>query len=196
MTKSSLGIYTVAFTLLVGMFASSCGREVHSPKPRGYFRIDLLDKSYQPFDTTYPYTFEYPAYGELELLEREGEQYWMNINFPRYNATIYLSYKQVNRNLPELLEDSHKMSYQHSIKADAISETPFVNIPANVYGVFTEVEGNAASPVQFYVTDSVRNFLRGSLYFYSSPNRDSLDPLIRYFEEDIKHLMKTVEWKL
>lgn len=181
--------------LLVAALLYSCKGEKFAPKPRGYYRIDLLDKSYQSFDTTYPYKFEYPTYGELEFLERKGEQYWMNLNFPRYNATIYLSYKRVNNNLPELIEDSHKMSYDHSVKADGIAESIIINDNAKVYGMFIEVEGDAASPVQFYVTDSVRNFLRGSLYFYSSPNRDSLNPLINYFEEDIRHLMETMEWK-
>lgn len=192
MKSSGLKILVI---LLIGALLYSCKGETFAPKPRGYYRIDLLDKSYQAFDTTYPYKFEYPTYGELEFLEKEGEQYWMNLNFPRYNATIYLSYKRVNNNLPELIEDSHKMSYDHSVKADDIGESIFINDGATVYGMFIEVEGDAASPVQFYVTDSTRNFLRGSLYFYSSPNRDSLNPLIEYFEEDIRHLMETVEWK-
>lgn len=191
--KSSVNVYIAI--LLAGVLLFSCKEGGHNPKPRGYHRIDLLDKEYKTFDTLFPYKFEYPVYGELEFLERKGELYWMNINFPRYNATIYLSYKRVNKNLPELIEDAHKMSYDHSVKADAIGETVFINDDAKVYGIFTEVEGDAASPVQFYVTDSVRNFLRGSLYFNSQPNRDSLDPLISYFEEDIRHLMETTEWK-
>ncbi len=192
MKNSGLKILVV---LLFGSLLYSCKGEKFAPKPRGYYRIDLLDKSYKAFDTTYPYKFEYPTYGEPELLERKGEQYWMNLNFPRYNATIYLSYKQVNGNLSELIEDAHKLSYDHSVKADAIGESVFANNDAKVYGMFFEVEGDAASPVQFFVTDSTRNFLRGALYFYSSPNRDSLNPLIEYFEADIKHLMETVEWK-
>ncbi|MDR0659482.1 MAG: gliding motility lipoprotein GldD [Prevotellaceae bacterium] len=185
----------IVVVVLVGVLFCSCKGEKYAPKPRGYFRIGLLDKSYQTFDTTYPYKFEYPTYGEVEFLDRPGEQYWMNLNFPHYNATIYLSYKRINNNLPELIEDSHKLSYDHSVKAEAIVDRIFINDSLKVYGMFIEVEGDAASPVQFYVTDSIRNFLRGSLYFYSSANRDSLNPLIEYFEEDIKYLMETLEWK-
>jgi gliding motility-associated lipoprotein GldD len=191
--KSS--VLKLLVVLLAGALLCSCKEETFAPKPRGYYRIDLPDKSYQAFDTTYPYKFEYPTYGEPEFLEREGELYWMNLNFPRYNATIYLSYKRVNNNLAELIEDAHKMSYDHSVKADNIGETAFINDDAKVYGMFFEVEGDAASPVQFFVTDSISSFLRGALYFYSSPNRDSLNPLIEYFEEDIRHLMETAEWK-
>ena len=190
----SNGLKILATLILVASLGS-CGGEKYAPKPCGYYRIDLLDKSYQPFDTTYPYKFEYPVYGELEFLDREGEQYWMNLNFPHYNATIYFSYKKIDKNLPELVEDSHKMSYDHSIKADAINQSIFINEDANVYGMFIEVEGDAASPIQFYATDSISNFLRGSLYFYSSPNRDSLNPLVESFEEDIRHLIQTIEWK-
>lgn len=196
MKSSTVNIACVVLvTLLVGLFLFSCKREQHTPKPRGYYRIDLQDKSYKAFDTTYPYKFEYPVYGEFEFLKRDDEQYWMNLNFPRYNATIYLSYKRIQNNLPELIEDTHRMSYKHAVKADAIASIPYINYDAKVYGMLTEVDGDAASPIQFYVTDSTRNFLRGSLYFYTPPNRDSLNPLISYFNEDIRRLMETVEWK-
>lgn len=185
----------ILVVLFVGALLFSCKGEKFAPKPRGYYRIDLLDKSYQTFDTTYPYKFEYPTYGELEFIDRKGEQYWMDLNFPRYNATIYISYKRVDNNLPELIEDSHKMSFDHSVKADGIIPSVFIYDDKKVFGVFFEVEGDAASPVQFFATDSLSHFLRGSLYFYSSPNRDSLNPLIEYFEEDIWHLIETLEWK-
>jgi hypothetical protein len=47
-------------SLIIFMF-TGCHEE-YAPKPRGYFRIDLPEKHYVKFDTTYPYTFEYPAY--------------------------------------------------------------------------------------------------------------------------------------
>jgi gliding motility-associated lipoprotein GldD len=168
----------------------------YTPKPRGYFRFDLPEKQYQMFDTTYPYKFEYPVYGKISKPESStAEPYWINIAIPQYNATIYLSYKDIKNSLPELLEDTYQLVYKHTVKADAISDQPFVNASKNVYGFLYELGGNTATAVQFYVTDSIQNFMRGSLYFYSEPNKDSLAPLINSFKEDIQHIMETVQWK-
>jgi len=64
-----------------------------------------------------------------------------------------------------------------------------------VHGILYDVGGNAASAVQFYVTDSSRHFLRGSLYFYASPNADSIAPAVEYFRKDVEHLIETLKWK-
>jgi gliding motility-associated lipoprotein GldD len=58
-----------------------------------------------------------------------------------------------------------------------------------------DIKGDAASPLQFLATDSARHFLRGSLYFYARPNRDSLAPVIDYIKTDVVHLIETLEWR-
>ena len=52
----------------------------------------------------------------------------------------------------------------------------------------------AASAVQFYVTDETSHFLRGSLYFNSPPNADSLAPVITFVKDDMMHLLNTFQW--
>ena len=59
----------------------------------------------------------------------------------------------------------------------------------------SEVTGNAASPLQFYLTDSIHHFVNGALYFEVQPNYDSILPAVKFIEKDIKHLMETLEWK-
>ena len=81
-------------------------------------------------------------------------------------------------------EDSRTMAYKHTIKADAIMETLYSNDTSRVHGILYEIKGNAASSLQFWVTDSSRNFIRGSLYFNVEPNKDSLAPVISFFKEE------------
>jgi gliding motility-associated lipoprotein GldD len=81
------------------------------------------------------------------------------------------------------------------VRADAIIEHPFENQENHVYGILYEITGNAASPIQFIVTDSTRHFLRGSLYFNNTPNADSIAPVTAYIESDIRHLIESVNWK-
>ncbi|MDR1681197.1 MAG: gliding motility lipoprotein GldD [Prevotellaceae bacterium] len=190
-----------ASLLLGGLWlwmAVACGNGVSTPKPRGYIRIDFPEKEYRPFDSAgYPYRLAYPTYGYVEpdTQSYRYEPYWINIRMPRYNATIHISYKRVQKNLPALLDDTYNFVYRHVIKADAITETPFEHAGAGVYGMLYEIGGNVASSVQFYATDSLRHFLRGSLYFFTPTNIDSLAPSIAFLTQDIEYLMQTIEWK-
>lgn len=182
---------TPIFFISVILF--SCGNN-YSPKPLGYFRIDLPEKEYVNYSSGCPFEFQYPKYGEIEIPEN-NEPCWLNISFPEYDGKIYLSYKQVEDNLTMLTEDTRKLTYKHTIKAEAIQEKVYSNAKKDVYGMLYDIKGNAASSIQFYLTDSSNHFLRGSLYFNAQPNKDSLAPVIDFFREDIVHLMETVSWK-
>ncbi|MBR8534822.1 gliding motility lipoprotein GldD [Carboxylicivirga sediminis] len=188
-------IMRLGLMLLVVMFVASACRQKTTPKPRGYFRIVLPEKDYQAFDQPFPYQFEYPSYAKaMPDTSVNAEAYWLNIVFPEMNGQIHISYKAVNDNFNDLLEDSRKLAYKHTIKADAINERMFYNEQKQVMGILYEIKGNAASPLQFFATDSLRHFIRGSLYFNAKPNQDSLAPVIGFVEEDVIRLMETLEW--
>ena len=181
--------------LTVILTTTGCQR-TYTPKPEGYLRIDFPEKAYRLFDSACPYSFEVPVYAYVVPdTDRFSEPYWVNIDFPRFDGKIHISYKKVRNNLDRYTEDSRTLAYKHSIKADAIKETLYGNDSSHVYGILYEIKGNAASSLQFFVTDSTRNFLRGSLYFNVQPNKDSLAPVISFFREDIINLMETVRWK-
>ena len=189
--------------LLVFITCSPGCRKVSVPKPKGYFRIDLPKKEYKIFDITesshkdLPFTFEYPAYGKLSLQEENAkEPGWLNIEFPFYKAIIYLTYKDINNNFDGLMDQSYKMNVKNHIsKADAIKEQVISNQENKVFGILYDLKGNTASAVQFYVTDSIKHYLRGSLYFAAEPDADSLEPVINFFRGDIVHLIETLKWK-
>jgi gliding motility-associated lipoprotein GldD len=94
-----------------------------------------------------------------------------------------------------LLRDAQKLTFEHVIKADDIKEQPFLNDDKKVYGMFYEVSGNAATNAQFYVTDSTKHFVTGSVYFYAKPNFDSIMPATSYVKNDMQRLMETIKWK-
>ena len=189
--------------LLVFLSASYSCREVAVPKPKGHFRIDLPQRQYLLFNdqpgknNDMPFSFEYPAYGHLTFqIGNRTQPGWFNIEFPAYRAKIYLTYKGINNDFESLMEQTYKMNVKnHITKADAINEKVFNNQENKVYGILYDLKGNTASAVQFYVTDSVNHYLRGSLYFSAEPNADSLAPVIDFFREDIIHLIETLKWK-
>jgi gliding motility-associated lipoprotein GldD len=179
----------------------SC-REVPVPKPKGYFRIDLPKKKYIMFNEkdqakNLPLKFEYPVYGNIsEKGGDKSEPGWFNIEFPAYKARIYLTYKDVGGDLGSLIEQTYTMNVKnHITKADAINEQLIDDSENRIYGILYDLKGNTASAVQFYVTDSINHYLRGSLYFESEPNADSLAPVIDFFRDDVIHLIETLKWK-
>lgn len=186
----------VLLPVLFILLASACGGDYY-PKPHGHFRIDLPEKEYVRFDTTFPYAFDFPVYARVTFeTAKPGQTYWSNVEFPRFRGKVHLSYKEVKGNLNEYIEDSRTMAMKHIPKASGIKTESYVNTDKKVYGLTYMIEGvEAASPFQFYVTDSTRHFVRGALYFSVVPNNDSLAPVIGFLEEDLRHMIETFEWK-
>jgi gliding motility-associated lipoprotein GldD len=187
------------FSFYILLFLFSCN-SVYSPKPRGYFRIDFPDHAYQLFNgTNYPYSFEYPTYANILrdtsfFGDKPENPYWINIDFPRFHARIYISYKEVNGNYDKLREDAYKMTYKHTYKASSIEDS-LISTPLGVHGIFFNVGGDAATAKQFFVSDSIKHFLRGALYFDTTPNADSLGIVNSFLQTDMFHLINTLRWK-
>jgi gliding motility-associated lipoprotein GldD len=178
----------------------SCN-SAYTPRPRGYFRIDFPSRAYRSFDEPgYPYTFEYPVYARVVrdssfFGDKPENPYWINIDFPRFEARIYISYKDIGQNsFDKLKEDAYKMTFKHTYKASSIDDS-LMRTPNGVSGVFFKVGGNAATARQFFVTDSVKHFLRGALYFDTTPNEDSLGIVNQFLQADMAHLINTFRWK-
>lgn len=170
--------------------------EVYSPRPRGFPRIDFPTKAYELYDGECPYVFEIPKYTRIVKDKHNGaEPCWLNLEFPQFKATIHLSYKAVNKNIGQYLNDSHEFANKHQIKATGLEEIPILRDSAKVYGLIFDISGNTASNLQFYMTDSTQHFLRGALYFNSVPNIDSLKIVIDFIKKDVLHLINTTRWK-
>jgi gliding motility-associated lipoprotein GldD len=171
-------------------------------KPRGYFKIDMPQKNYQRFNEPgYPYTFEYPSYGQIVkdtlFFDQSPENpYWINVDFPSFSGRIHISYKEIGRNnFDSLVNDAYTLSYkQHTYKASSIQPEPFTT-PSGLEGVYFTLKGNAATSHQFFVTDTSSHFLRGALYFAATPNEDSLAPVNKFLSQDLRHLINTLQWK-
>ena len=210
----------IAYCLLfIVNFFTSCNSE-STVKPRGYFNIELpSQKQYVSFNRPdFPYSFDYPSYGNIVqdstfFDDKPQNPYWINIDFPQYDAKVYLSYLSVNtktvfkekakggykdsvgvNTLDKLINDAFALTNKHSIKANSIEEIE-VHPSPGVNGFIFEVGGNAASLKQFFLTDSSKNFIRGALYFNATPNEDSVKPVSQFLFQDIKKLVSTLRWK-
>lgn len=183
-------IKKVALVILVIGVLVSCSEE-YLPKPKAQLRLDYPNAEYKLLEGECPY--EFAVNTNAEVITKTNCN--LQLHYPKMKATIYINYKNVNENIEQLLRDAQKLTYDHAIKADEISSQPFLNNEDKVYGMFSEVGGNAATNAQFYVTDSTKNFMVGSIYFYAKPNFDSIYPAVSYIKDDIRKVMETVEWK-
>ncbi|MDR1631572.1 MAG: gliding motility lipoprotein GldD [Dysgonamonadaceae bacterium] len=179
------------FTII---FLSSCSSD-YSPKPRAYFHIDLPDPVYHSVQFS-PFDFSLSDQAQIENRSDSASAIGFNLNYPKLNVRIYCSYFSINKdNFKTIADKSQRLVYIHEMRADGIKEYAFTNPGNDVYGIVYEIEGNVASPLQFVLTDSVRSFFRGALYFNAEPNRDSIAPVLAYINKDIQILIESFRWR-
>ncbi len=187
----------VVFTVF---FVLSCNSS-YTIKPKGYYKISFPERgAYQRFEKEgYPYTFEYPVYASVSqdstMFTDNDSPYWINVDFPQFQGKIYISYRKIGAvGFEKLVDDAFKMTYTHTSKATEINDSLF-RTKQGITGVWFNVGGNAATAKQFFITDSSRHFLRGALYFDSTPNEDSLGVVNNFLQEDMRHLINSLQWK-
>lgn len=207
--------------LLVLLVACGSG-DNYTPKPKGYMRIDLPEHSYWLVDTlplsdtlywggdtliavskdksfhTFPIIFEANQSAEVSEKDAPAGVTWIDIMYPKWNGVIFLTYKHLRKpaDLAAEVDTSYLLVSKHFGFASGISENKFVNKAENVYATSYQLKGqNVASTYQFWATDSVSHFLRGSLYIDCVPNNDSLAPVLEYLQHDMVHLIETLKWR-
>ncbi|MGP1460264.1 MAG: gliding motility lipoprotein GldD [Bacteroides sp.] len=186
-----IGLFVLVVALIYSFALTGCSDAI-VPRSCGYPRFDFPTKNYRHLDTILPYTFDLPLYARLRI---DPDSMAQDIEIPQYKATIYLTYYNRASALDTLTENARTLTYKHSTRADAIDEQYYEDPERRVYAMLYRVAGDVATSVQFYATDSVSHFLRGTLYFYCVPNADSLAPAIDFFSQDVVRLIETLAWK-
>ncbi|MBC6113090.1 gliding motility lipoprotein GldD [Pedobacter fastidiosus] len=189
-------LFFAPFILL--LILSACQSNDYSPKPKAYYRIEFPKKQYIEFNQPVPFNFEYPTYASIEQdKSRDAQKDWYNLHFKQFNGFLHLTYYDVSGKgeYDEMVEDARKLAFKHTIKATAIDQK-VINYPdRRVYGIYYAIEGNTASSVQFFLTDSAKHYFRGALYFNERPQYDSIEPVVKFIKKDIDKMISTFKWK-
>jgi len=182
--------------LAIVMVSTACSSD-YMPKPKGYNRIILPKNEYQSLVDTFPYKFEYSKYavilGDSSWI---SEPYWIDVYYPKFQASVQVSYKPVKHSeelLREYISTAYKLTSKHQVKAYAIDEATFKTKNGKT-AVVALLSGEVPSQYQFFCTDSINHFLRGALYFNTSTQNDSLAPVIAFVKTDIEQMLNTLEW--
>lgn len=196
MNKILLGLFCLSFLL-------SCQEtKIGIPKPRMYPKVEYPNRNVVNFDESYcNISFSYPDYFQVKQDEYFFEEKplnpcWFDLNSKKLNSQVHCSYLEIKdrAHFDKLVGDSFRMAAKHNQKADYRREQVIDNPDANVYGLVFEMDGPVASPLQFFVTDSVQHFFRGSLYFNSKVNPDSIAPVYQFVKRDVLGLIETFQW--
>jgi gliding motility-associated lipoprotein GldD len=207
----------IAFFLIL-TFACNSG---YQPKPSGYFKINLpKERKYIPFNSNnYPYTFEYASDATIDndstvFAETTKNDYWLNVSYPAFNCKVYISYNKVTglsnykvkdgagnykdsigkNSFDKLRNDAFNLTGKHIYKSSQIVDEK-IKSNNNISGMVFKVGGDAASPIQFFLSDTTTHFLRGALYYDAQPKQDSTKPVTEFIYKDIQHLINTLRWK-
>lgn len=208
-----------SFLLLTLFFFAACN-STYTSRKKGYFRINLPQHEYTSFNRPdYPYSFEYPVYASViqdsTYFDSNPENpYWINIDFPKLNARIFLSYKIVGgkamykikqpdgtyrdsagiNQFDRMVNDAYNLTNKNQVASSSIKDSLF-HTNNGITGIFFRVGGNAATAKQFFVSDTTKHFLRGALYFDATPNADSLKPVQDFLQVDMDRLIRSFKWK-
>lgn len=180
---------------MVAFIFTSCKDDV-LPKPKGYLKLEYPEATYKEYLSDCPFTFDINNLIEIEKPRGQQQYCGVNLSYPGLKGKIHLTYLSVDEELlKRSLRDAQNLTQEHTQKAESIKPVLYENKEQDGYGMVYEIEGDAASPVQFYITDNKKHFLRGAAYFSVKPNYDSILPAAFYLKKDIQKLMESLEWK-
>lgn len=180
--------------LLSALIICSCeSGEINKPKPSTYLRPEIPAAQEVLFDDNCPYRFNLSnLYTVASAKENPCNK---DIDLGPLNGTMHFSYIEMDSSLSTYVNYANDKVDDHKIKATAILDSQFVAPDKRVFGTFFELQGNVASPFQFYLTDSSERFVSAVVYFNSVPNYDSLRPSLDYLKADLYQMISTFEWQ-
>lgn len=191
--------------LLFSLLFTACGDDVLPiPKPRSFPKVDYPERAYERATTEYcDFSFDKPVSASLvreELFfdKAPPDSCWFDLRFAEsLNGSVHFSYYPIEdyKHFEALRDEAFQLVGVHNERASDIREIVLHRDAAGVHGVAFDIAGPAASPFQFFLTDSTDNFLRGALYFDAEVRPDSLRPIIEYAKEDIFRMMESFEWQ-
>lgn len=175
----------------------SCFSRTTDPiiKPKGYPRLTFPPKNYTTLSLSCPFSFQVPCYARFEPYRDASKTCWFNLKFPLFKATLFFTYETPGKNLAEYINDSHTLAYKHLTRATGIREMHIQDQTDRVFGTVYYIDGDVASACQFFFTDSLKHFLRGSLYFDQHTEPDSVAPIRDFLIKDVERIAETLRWK-
>ncbi|MBL1279218.1 MAG: hypothetical protein COA33_003060 [Fluviicola sp.] len=186
----------ISILLIVFLTFLSCKENITIPKPPTYLRLELPEHQYIDYSDDCPYILPVSKMFEVKKVTR-GEELTCHkdIDLGPLNGIINFTYIDMEEPLSTYVNYVNDKIDEHKVKATAINDYKVIRPEDDFYCTFFALEGNVASPFQFYMTDSVDKFAYGVVYFNSTPNYDSIRPSLDYLKLDLDYFIENFQWK-
>lgn len=187
--------HKILFLFSLFLFHFSCDETNYLPREKGFLRLEFEKPTYDTFSSEASklnFIFN-NAYSSFEIVSDEKIVLkYKDIKIDLVLSDVELenlsSFEESIRNFYVFLEPHRKKSNQISIKE-------FTSVDNKRFAKVFEMRGPVASPLQFYVTDSINHFLFGSMNVMVKSNYDSIYPSIMYVKNDIFSIIESVNWE-
>ena len=187
--------HKILFLFSLFFFHFSCDETNYLPREKGFLRLEFEKPTYDTFSSEASklnFIFN-NAYSSFEIVSDEKIVLkYKDIKIDLVLSDVELenlsSFEESIRNFYMFLEPHRKKSNQISIKE-------FTSVDNKRFAKVFEMRGPVASPLQFYVTDSINHFLFGSMNVMVKSNYDSIYPSIMYVKNDIFSIIESVNWE-
>ncbi len=198
--KMKISLWCALLVISISLIA--CTETLEVPKPRTYPKITLPEHQYKMSQPPHcPFAFKKNSYcviddKERPMLEEKFDDCWFNLYYPELKSDVFFTYVPIHsrKDYDKYVNDSYRIVNQVNKRSDYTDEKAFIN-KYGTSGVRFEFKGNAASPFQFYASDTSQHFVRAALYLNTKVDADSLAPIIQWLEEDMNKIIESFHWK-
>ena len=165
------------------------------PKQRAFLRIEFPEPHYKAQkETKSPIDFYYNlSAADINVINPKQ----FSLNYPKMNMVVDMSLNKISNaeDLENNFRDFSLILKTHSKKSNGIFTKEYEDANNRVYAKIFEMRGDVASPIQFYLTDSISSFMKGSLNLKFKSKYDSIFPSIQYVKNDIIVLFESLNWR-
>lgn len=188
-------LHKILFLFGLLLFHFSCDETSYLPREKAFLRLEFEKPMYDTFSSEFSklnFIFN-NAYASFEIVsDKKTVLRYKDIKIDIVLIDIQL---ENTSSIEESLQNFYMFLEPHRKKSNQISVKEFVSADNKRFAKVFEMRGPVASPLQFYVTDSINNFLFGSMNLTEKSDYDSIYPSIMYVKNDIFSIIESVNWE-
>ena len=181
---------------VISLSLSECSnKENYIPRRTAYPRVNLCDTIHVK-SPLLPVNFEINAETiaseDSSNITNDGSK-WINVFYPKYNATLYYTYTPVTASTIEGVIDNRIERISLNI-GSLTSEMTELNTPSGVIAKIISTPTSMVTPLQFIATNNSSWVISGAFCFNETKNisSDSISPILKAVNNDILHTIKNL----
>ena len=163
----------------------SCENNFNLPKPDAYLRIEFNEPKYLNYEDVNSQIDFYYNSSSSSINQISSKS--INLNYENLGMSLDLSFNKLSseNEVINYITDFNLLLDTHTKRSNGFLVKEFENVEYSTFGKIYEFKGDVASPIQFFITDSLNNFIQGAVNKEISSKYDSIYPSIQYIKNDI-----------